>query len=1384
MGVQFFVITKELLAIEEKEAEEARKIESRNRRRAAVRLANVDMSPKPIQPPDTTMITLTLLVDPPALYDMVPPPTWYDPATAMALHFQKELLGIESQQHKYRKPPRFLNARSSLDLYKNWENIFLKRQLSTDEEYEYQSLASSLQFQKGSGGEDGESESESDSDNHSGSEEDSHSRGEVDSQSDDNADNDDIGDGNEDEIEEKSDKPYEESLDAGSDTNEKVESDDGQQIDEIETPTGNVVEEEDEVVIDEKAPDGNKDQDENYNDDIDESNDIDALEKGIGELGNDNSKGTDNDIADGGDDNADEETGEEKSTAGSAILSVLGSESGSKRSSKRKSSKGSVNGSVTSGDGSIATVTTSSSRRQRSPAQDYVLDQPLAQYQLKAIAKQLWANYKDKHAGAAVFIKDVFDDTNRKRFENTILDEISTCACIPTKFFSIEEVRKLPPNDDMLIQAMKAKQDFFDEEDRVAEEKRFQAEQLMQENLDLVAKISAMAAKKREDEALLHNDHQSVGSVDAKSKMSVASISRSDKESSVTLGSNENLNVVDNTTLLKGNNENASAIISIDNSMDVSICEVSKSEKDTTSQNPNGDDDDSEDEKYFQSIETEEERKRKVKQKTRKKSIWGSATVASMASNASASVLSMSEEVSMVGSDVQDAPRSAAGSVVGSTVYGGNVSLNKSGCDKSNGTGESQFHDSRFAVRVGEHVGIIGTTPISPRQLCITISNPEHERHDPNHWMAKQMREETAYEKQLRRIEMLKILQMKGTTRVEVLREKLRVVKQKQHELNEIAETYLGPTLKVVKKVVKPLSMHIQKKSLQCAKEIGKEIRRRREMAKLERGAEDEDAITIVRKSQLHPNVAIVSKGNESVHINNSLKPAEESLGTSHKEGVSVYTNGVSDVMKDEDIEQDAVAHAINIVSTAEAAAGIAQQNINSDEESKHRKMIADLRDKLAKEEEDLINDLETNSTQEERDQVEIQELLKRQEGINAELSSTSSINDIIDGATPTVPLLPLPPSSHIGHEILGNDKSDSFTPPVVDSAEHEVMRVLNVMCHTILNRVDERYDIYDEYLDLWDQKERPDRDSDVIGCQVSILVHVDDSLKQNMYLYDLQSDDIAVMLANQLKDRNSVLSKGSVTKHIVDINHKSVFSKRRFQEWEHLWVHFLSPTYFRYCTKPSKKQRFVAPREAGRLKSGVLLVNPTDSFNENQKEVFMGLIQPKSKFVIDDRNAAATLNFDVDDIGAELFDEHGAAKLSIYRPNLNEITKREVEKCKRIYRGFLDKHNTEMQFGLARGGLRANQYAALKDLETSKRIYDIAKQKLARDERLNNETPAFVPQITKISDEQFGEWMKEAKEEEAAELLEKKMKKIQQSELRKQEAEMRRRYAQQKNWM
>jgi hypothetical protein len=1421
-----------LLALQEKDAEAARKIESRNRRRAAVRLANMDMSPKPTTIPDTTMITLTMLVDPPPLYDMVPPPTWYDPATAMAIHFQKELLGMESQQQKYRKPPRFLNARSSLEMYKNWENIFLKRQLSTDEDYEYASLASSL-FQKESGGGD------SDSDSGSGSGSDDDDGGEESGSGSDE-------DGDKDKVEEEEEnkensgadlnKAYEESMDGGSDTNERVESDDGTGlIEQVEMSSGNVVDESIDQTADEKAPDEeNTDTQESKSDDIASD---DKADETVEEGGKDEAKVDQEDEDKGEDDKKtprdeanednksedkseekeeggvgegeeDKSTGDQTNKEGSDHGSETSSTSGSKsKRSKRKKKKeeGSANNSVASDDeasqdgSSIVSSSTTTSKKKKKKKNKGTSAAPLAQYQLKAIGKQLWANYKDKHAGAAVFIKDIFDDTNRKRFENTLLDEISTCACIPQKFFTIEEVRKLPPNDDLLKKFKKQKEDFFLEEDRLAEQKRVEAEELMQANLDLVAKISEMALHKREEEAtqaLL--DDQSVGS-DGKSKMSLGSllsrgVSGEVKGEDIDSGSG---NQSADGTVNDGTQSGGGGAGGVDNSSS-----LEEKSSDMTSGKTAEQQEQEEEESFLASIETEEERKRKVRLATRKQSAWGKAQHDAMELT---SALVTAEEVrdrardtdqneasvvSQPGSGLHCDPRvtgSAPGSVVGSApgsalnvgTPGGSVDV-------------SHFHDPRFPRRIGEFVGVEGTTPLSPRQLCITISNPENDRHDPNHWMARQMREETAYEKQLRRIEFLKVLQLKGTTRVQVLREKIKIVKQKQQELNEIAETYLGPTLKVVKKVVKPMSLHIQKKTLQCAKEIGKEIRRRREMSRLEKGAEDDDAIVMVRKSSTPPGAGAGAGAGAVPDEQEDTTHDQQEVATAVPESGVVPSGGV---MTDTEIDREANAHAVNIVTAAESAAAIAQENINSDEENKHREMISNIRDQLAKEEEELLSDLETNSTREEREQADKEEREEKEKKRVLAASASSLVlsadsQSIANEGSDLPPPLPLPSSSGSfqNNESLSDspslDASSTPAPPKVDSDEHEVMKVLNVMCHTVMERIDDRYDVYDEYLDLWDRQETPDRESDLIGCQVSLMVHVDDSLKQNMYLYDLQSQDLAVMLYNQLWDRTSPLNTSSMTKHIVGIQHKSAFSKRQFKEWEHLWVHILSPTYFRYCTKPSKKERFIAHREEGRLKSGVLLINPTDSFDENQKAVFMGLVQPKSKFEIDDPNAAATLNFDVDDIGAELFDENGTAKLSIYRPNLNEITKREVEKCKRIYRGFLDKYNAEMTFGLARGGLRANQYSALKDLDTSKRVYEIAKQKLARDLRLESEGPSFVPQITKITGEQFGEWMREAKEEEADELKEKKLKKLQQRELRKQEAEMRKRYTQQKHWM
>lgn len=63
---------------------------------------------------------------------------------------------------------------------------------------------------------------------------------------------------------------------------------------------------------------------------------------------------------------------------------------------------------------------------------------------------------------------------------------------------------------------------------------------------------------------------------------------------------------------------------------------------------------------------------------------------------------------------------------------------------------------------------------------------------------------------------------------------------------------------------------------------------------------------------------------------------------------------------------------------------------------------------------------------------------------------------------------------------------------------------------------------------------------------------------------------------------------------------------------------------------------------------------------------------------------------------------------------------------------------------------LRREQFIALKDRDTAKRIYDIAKQKLNRDARAANENDGkFVPHMTRITDEVFNGWKKELDDEE-----------------------------------
>ena len=321
--------------------------------------------------------------------------------------------------------------------------------------------------------------------------------------------------------------------------------------------------------------------------------------------------------------------------------------------------------------------------------------------------------------------------------------------------------------------------------------------------------------------------------------------------------------------------------------------------------------------------------------------------------------------------------------------------------------------------------------------------------------------------------------------------------------------------------------------------------------------------------------------------------------------------------------------------------------------------------------------------------------------------------------------------------------------------------------------------------------EEEEEEEEILCSCEISFFVRVDNKIKsRHDGLADLCSNDVAVYISQQLKQKRSGLLKGIVSRNIVDVRIKAnAFSPRYFTRWEQRWVYIISPVYFGHSTKKSERKRLKQNGE-DRLPGGLQVVNPVSRFTEDEKNTFLALgggKLPTKKKVGSEEEAADAgplVDLDVDDIAAEL-GIGGSTGPKIYRPNMSKLNEREVEKCKRIYKAFLEVYETQMRRGLIDGKrLRREQYDALKDRDAAKRIYDIAKQKLHRDQRLAEDDSAFKPHITKITDEVFNEWKKELEDDEKQLLLEKKKNVSEARENRRKMANMKKLYERQRVWM
>ncbi len=348
---------------------------------------------------------------------------------------------------------------------------------------------------------------------------------------------------------------------------------------------------------------------------------------------------------------------------------------------------------------------------------------------------------------------------------------------------------------------------------------------------------------------------------------------------------------------------------------------------------------------------------------------------------------------------------------------------------------------------------------------------------------------------------------------------------------------------------------------------------------------------------------------------------------------------------------------------------------------------------------------------------------------------------------------------------------------------------------------------------------------TNLVGCKVSFMIFINDEVrKSGVGLEDLQSEDVAVMLRDQLHSPSSSLRTGKLSRYVLDIAYKTAYKQRTFDDWETYWQHNISPIFFGYHTAKNIKKEKNGPNNP----HGIIVQNPSHNFTTREKELFIMLqsklkkkkavkkndddnvkVKPKKgqskvaaaieaaeakekaakeKAAADKaaENAKKKKVFDlgeaVDEFAAELNDD----ELRVYRPNMNEdMTSRVVERTRRIYEEFQEKYEKEMKRGLADGArLRKAQYDALKLRDEAFRVYNTCRQKLNQQNRSKESDDVIEVKLTTVTSEMYANWIQEIKDDDWAELIALREQKAKEKVKRDVEAELRRRFNAQREWV
>jgi hypothetical protein len=297
--------------------------------------------------------------------------------------------------------------------------------------------------------------------------------------------------------------------------------------------------------------------------------------------------------------------------------------------------------------------------------------------------------------------------------------------------------------------------------------------------------------------------------------------------------------------------------------------------------------------------------------------------------------------------------------------------------------------------------------------------------------------------------------------------------------------------------------------------------------------------------------------------------------------------------------------------------------------------------------------------------------------------------------------------------------------------------------------------------------------DSRCYGCEITLRIFVNDEQRSISGLEDIQAEDIAILLQQQLHEPSSALQVGELTRHIIDIKYKDSHKRVLFKSWESYWVHNIHPVFFGYHTQKNiKKPKPVDPDQM-HLPPGIKVVNPVSLLPTRSQETF-ATIKSKEKrreamMAKNADGAAASIKKVIDTVDNEFADINDSSQLKLYRPNMGSLTEKDIERLRRTHKAFEKKYEDLMKRGLVDGKrMRPDQYEAMKERDSAYRIYRTARQRWHHANKVVDDTPQL--QLTEVSNELFDSWVQEIKEEAHEKLIELRAKTDRDKKLRQQE--------------